>query len=410
MPVSPARSLTRRAALCGAVAQATAMACPAAAQTPPLQPHRLVTAAGRAFTLNLPPGFGIRIVAEGMRRARFFATSPDRRVFVTDLHSLFDTRQGTVFVLDGLDPEKGPAVRATPFATGLRNPNSVAFHTDTDGGHWFYMALTDRLVRYRYEPGDMAPRGAPATLATFPDYGLDYRYGGWHLTRTIAFGPDGTLYVSAGSSCNACIEKEEIRASVMRMNADGSDARIIARGLRNAVGLRWIGDRLVATNMGADHLGTDRPDDTMFAIEPGRDYGWPHCWHNKAEARPDPKFPRTAGCRNVPRPLAVFPAHSSPLGFAFFGASGAGDFRHVDPRLQDVFLVALQGAFQERLRRGYKVVRIDAAGRQSDFVSGFMAADGTVHGRPCDILPVGPDRFLLSDDKAGLVYAVFPTR
>ena len=348
-----------------------------------------------------------------MRRARFFAVSPDRRIFVTDLHSLFDTRQGAVYVLDGLDPEKGAKVRAAPFTTGLRNPNSVAFHTDDEGRHWFYMALTDRLVRYRYEPGDTAPRGAPATLATFPDYGLDYRYGGWHLTRTIAFGPDGTLYVSAGSSCNACIEKEEVRATVMRMNADGSDTRIVARGLRNAVGLKWIGNRLVATNMGADHLGNERPDDTMFALEPGRDYGWPHCYHDKGEARVDSKFPRPDGCRDVPQPMAAFPAHSSPLGFAYFAGTGgttSGVIENADPRLQDVFLVALQGSFQQTLRRGYKVVRIDGAGRQGDFITGFMSTDGTVNGRPCDILPVGPDRFLVSDDKAGLVYYVFPAR
>ncbi len=400
--------MTRRAALSATLGLAVAVPRLARAQTDTLQRHRLATASGRGFTLNLLPGFGVRIVAEGMRRARFFAASPDRRIFVTDLHSLFDTRQGSVHVLDGFDPGKGEKVRAVPFATGLRNPNSVAFHTDVEGRHWFYMALTDRLVRYRYEPGDTAPSGAPATLATFPDHGLDYRYGGWHLTRTIAFGPDGTLYVSAGSSCNACVEEEEVRATVTRMNADGSEARIIARGLRNAVGLKWIGDRLVATNMGADHLRNDRPDDTMFALEPGRDYGWPHCYHDKAEVRPDPKFPRPDGCRDVPRPMAVFPAHSSPLGFAFF--AGTGILKHSDPRLQDVYLVALQGSFKQTLRRGYKVVRIDGGGRQSDFITGFLSADGTVHGRPCDILPVGPDRFLLSDDKAGLVYYVFPVR
>lgn len=86
---------------------------------------------------------------------------------------------------------------------------------------------------------------------TFPDYGLDYKYGGWHLTRIIAVAPNGKFYVSVGSSCNACAEREKVRASVLEMNADGSEQRIFAKGLRNAVGLKWIGKFLFATNLGA---------------------------------------------------------------------------------------------------------------------------------------------------------------
>ncbi|MCV5941587.1 hypothetical protein OFN64_33460, partial [Escherichia coli] len=87
-----------------------------------------------------------------------------------------------------------------------------------------------------------------------------YKYGGWHLTRTIAFGPNGKLYVSVGSSCNSCIEKEEVRAGLLEMNPDGSGQRIFARGLRNAVGLRFIDNQLYVTNQGSDHLGKNSPD------------------------------------------------------------------------------------------------------------------------------------------------------
>ncbi len=46
-----------------------------------------------------------------------------------------------------------------------------------------------------------------------------------------------------------------------------------------------------------------------------------------------------------------------------------------------------------------------------DFITGFLTfANGkpVVHGRPCGILRVGPDRFLLTDDYLGLVYYVRP--
>ena len=107
--------------------------------------------------------------------------------------------------------------------TGLHNPNSVAFYKDRDGTDWFYLALTDRLVRYRYEAGKDAPSGEPQVLATFPAYGLAYKYGGWHLTRTVVVGGDGKIYVAVGSSCNACEEKEEVRASILQMNPDGTN-------------------------------------------------------------------------------------------------------------------------------------------------------------------------------------------
>lgn len=393
----------RRRLLLAACAAATAPGA-VLAQSVVLQPHRLTPTNGRPIELNLPPGFTIRIVAEGLKRPRFFAESPDRRVFVTDLLATFDTHDGIVYALDGLNPESATPIRPTPFATGLRNPNSVAFATDADGQSWLYMALTDRLVRYPYRPGDRTPRGTPQVRASFPDYGLDYRYGGWHLTRTIAVSPDGALHVSVGSSCNVCIEKEEIRASILRLNPDGSEARIIARGLRNAVGMIFVGDRLVATNMGADHLGRDSPDDTMFVVEPGRDYGWPHCYHQRGAVRVDPQFPNAGRCAAVPKPMAVFPAHSAPLGLAHFAASDG----HTHPLLRDAYFVALQGAFEPGIRRGFKVVRVDASGRTSDFITGFMSPDGTIHGRPCDILPLGPNRFLLSDEKAGLIYFVSP--
>ena len=55
----------------------------------------------------------------------------------------------------------------------------------------------------------------------------------------MVFGPapDSAMYVSIGSSCNLCVEKDSDRAVVMRYDTDGSHGRVFARGLRNAVGL-----------------------------------------------------------------------------------------------------------------------------------------------------------------------------
>jgi glucose/arabinose dehydrogenase len=368
-----------------------------------LKAQRVSLADGRTFNLNLPEGFRLSVAAEGLKRVRFMSLSPDGRVFVTDMHDLTDNRKGVVYVLDQFDHAHKKFLKVTPYLTRLRNPNSVAFYTDEAGRDWFYLALTDRLVRYRYVAGADAPEGSPEVLATFPDYGLDYKYGGWHLTRTLAFGANGKLYVSVGSSCNACVEQEDVRATVIEMNPDGSGRRFYARGLRNAVGLRWVGERLYATNMAADHLGKDKPADTMHALSDGANYGWPFCYQSGPKLFADPEFNprgRRLRCRDVPAALAAFDAHSAPLGLEHFGAGEPEE-------LTGSFLVALHGSTNKSLGRGYRVVRVpERGGAPSDFITGFQQA-GRVYGRPADIFHVGTGAFLLTDDHAGVVYYVY---
>ena len=367
----------------------------AAIGAPKLTPHHITLANGKSFDLNLPEGFEISVAAQGLRRVRFMARSPDDRIFVTDMLNLSDNRRGTVYILDQFDPATRQFKKVTKYLSNLRNPNSVAFYTDRSGANWFYLALTDRLVRYRYEAGKDAPSGEPQVLATFPDYGLGYKYGGWHLTRTIVVGGNGKLYVSVGSSCNACEEKEEVRASVVEMDPDGKNQRYFARGLRNAVGLRWVNDRLYATNMGSDHLGDNRPADTFYSLQAEKNYGWPYCFQAGPRIYPDPKF--NAGgakfdCAKVPEALVSFPAHSSPLGLEYFDNS---------------FLVALHGSTKKGLRRGYRVVRISESrpGVAEDFITGFFEPPLKVNGRPADIFNF-QNGFLLTDDYAGVVYYV----
>ncbi len=382
------------------------------AQTPArlkLTPHTITLANGKTFSLNIPEGFDISIAAEGLKRVRFLAKAPDGRFFVTDMYNRADNSQGAVYILDGFDPKTGKFSRVIPYLQHLRNPNSVAFYTDAAGQNWLYLALTDKLERFKFRPGEESPSSAPEVLATYPDYGLNYKYGGWHLTRTIAFGVkenQDKLYISVGSSCNACEEKEEIRATLSVMDPDGKHQRIIGKGLRNAVGLKIVGNSLYGTNMGADHLGDDAPDDTMFLLDGPKDvgqvrnYGWPYCYFKDGKIFPDPQFassPNKIDCAQVPAALATFAAHGSPLGLEYFDSSAQ------EPALRNYFLVALHGSSHKRLKRGYRVVRLSANSKPQDFITGFLQ-NGVVYGRPCDIFRVGPDSFLLTDDFSGVIY------
>jgi glucose/arabinose dehydrogenase len=375
-----------------------------------LVPRRIVLSTGKTFSLNIPESYEIGVAVEGLKRVRFLAKAPDGRLFVTDMHSLADNSQGQIYILGGFDAKTAKFANPTSYLENLHNPNSVAFYKDPSGQEWLYVALTEKLERFKFHAGDTKPSADPEVLATYPAYGLSYKYGGWHLTRTIVFGEGANknkLYVSVGSSCNACAEKEEIRATVSLMDADGKNSRIIARGLRNAVGLKIADGKLYATNMGADHLGNDAPDDTMFMLDDesapvteAKNYGWPYCYFDKTKPLDDATFASSESkgdCGKIPAVFASFAAHGSPLGLEYF------DKTTVDPELTEHFLVALHGSGHKKLKRGYKVVRVGKDGKQADFITGFMK-NGIIYGRPCDILRIGSDFFLVTDDHAGVIY------
>jgi glucose/arabinose dehydrogenase len=378
----------------------------------------------------------IDVAAQGLRRVRFMAVSPDHRVFVTDMYNRADNSLGKVYILDGWDEATHRFARIVPYLDHLHNPNNIAFYTQPahDGvpaQTWLYLPLTDRLLRYKYSAGDNAPSGLPEVLARYPDYGLNYKYGGWHLTRTVAFGTlhgHTKLFVSVGSSCNACAETEPVRASLQVMDPDGKHHGTVAKGLRNAVGLAFFpaidGGALFATNMGADHLGDAEPEDTFFELDSNEplgavaaqvnfnftnlfdpnpdgtpstragneetilpvDYGWPTCYFANGKPHADPLVsapkptdhifppppagppPAQVDCTHVPVAYTTFAAHSSPLGLEYFDATNA--------ILKDSFLVALHGAGHPKIGTGYRVVRFTPANRKpEDFITGFLVTE-----------------------------------
>ena len=262
-----------------------------------------------------------------------------------------------------------------------------------------YLEKNKQLTRRKFTKGETKSTAKAEVLATFPDYGLSYKYGGWHLTRTIAVGGNGKIYVSVGSSCNACVEKEKVRATVLEMNPDGSEQKIYATGLRYVVCLKWIGKFLFATNQGADHLGKNKPDETFYALKRDADYGWASCYSSNGKIVADPKFKRPSGCKNVLPPYAYFPAHSSALGFDYF------DHPNTDDIIKNSFLVALHGSTDAVIGHGYKIIIMRKGQKLETFMDGFLVGK-TVNGRPVDIYRIDENSFYFSDDRAGVVYYV----
>ena len=344
------------------------------------------TAHGQA-DIVLPRGFRIETFASGLGPARFMALSPQGDLLVSI------TRQGKVLALPDRDGD-GRADRISTVLEGLDLPHGLALHQG-----FLYVAETGRVIRYRYDPDQAKAEGPPQAIVPAVPKGRG------HFTRTIVFGPDGKLYLSVGSSCNVCVEKDPRRAAIVRYNADGSGEELFATGLRNAVGILWHpGTRqLWATNNGRDWLGDDLPPEYITIVKEGAFYGWPHCYARQGKVVLDPEFGQADRCRQMTLPTVEIQAHSAPLGLALYAG------RQFPEEYRGNLFVALHGSWNRSVPTGYKVIRIKLNGDQvqkvEDFATGWL--EGTrAWGRPVDLL-VAPDGSLfLSDDRQGVIYRI----
>ncbi len=351
---------------------------------------------GKQFTLQIPEQYTLRVAAEGLKRARFMTLDPDRpdTIWIGEMGSAGDTSTGRVVSLEDFDAASGKFRRISDAPGTLRNPNSLAFYKEPNGGEWIYVALTDKLVRAAYPSDDSFH-----TVATFPDYGQPPSEGGWHLTRTVVVHND-KIYVSIGSSCNSCEEKAgELRAMILEMNPDGSGRRVVASGLRNAVGITFAGNDLFATANEADHLGNDKPNDVIYKIKDGSDYGWPYCYESAGSVYRDTtqSWKKDFDCATVPLAWAELPPHSAPLGLKYVDKS----FK--DPALRDAMLVAMHGSGKPALATGYAVAAVREGQAPLTVIGGFLE-NGTRAARPVDILLRDDHSFFVSDDLNGAVY------
>jgi len=373
------------------------------AQKTILVPKPIHLEKGLNFDLLIPKGYQISVAGENLGRLRFMAKSPDGRLFATDMINLEDNKKGKIYVFDDWNETTKRFEKITTYLDSLHNPNQVGFYS-FGGQDFIFIAETHQLSAYTYFKGDLKPAGKQKILTTFPDYGLSYKYGGWHLTRSIAFNKN-KIYISVGSSCNSCIEKEEIRATIVEMNLDGSDLKFYAKGLRNSVAIKWINQKLYATAMGEDLLGQDKPDDSFLQIDKDKHYGWPYYYYYRCKPIAKDSFTKYRKQLKISQPpnaLGAFKSHSAPLGFDYFK-----NFR--DPFLKNSFLVCLHGSTSVWRQHGYEIVKWVKGNYSVPVVSGFLKGktDKDRVGRPCDILMMDETSFYFTDDYNGVLYYVW---
>jgi glucose/arabinose dehydrogenase len=354
-------------------------------------------------SLKLPRGFGISVFfrlppagPDYFRGPRFMAFGPDANLYLS-LGS-----DNKVVMLPDLNHD-GRADSVVTVAENLNAPQGLAF---VDGN--LHVANQDGVIRFEKRGGWPAASMVPV-IRDLP--------AGGHTLKSLKLGPDGFLYLNVGSSCNVCLESDPLRATILRYTTDGKPAGrhasspVWAEGLRNSQGFAWQPGTgaMYATNNGSDRRSDrkggrpvdDLPPEHFNRIEPGKHYGWPHCWGERVT---DPNFPGPEGfCARMQPPALTFPAHSTPIGVTFLEKSAfPADYR-------DDALVALHGSWNRQHPSGYKVVRVHFEDGKpvgtSDFVTGWLQ-QGRAWGRPVDVI-AGPDGAVyLSDDRAGIIYRV----
>ncbi|MEZ4281337.1 MAG: PQQ-dependent sugar dehydrogenase [Myxococcota bacterium] len=343
---------------------------------------------------SVAPGFRVELFAEGVQNARMLRFSPGGSLVVSQ------PRLGRLLKLSGDGDGDGRSDGRQVLLESLDRPHGFDF---ADG--FLYVAEGGAIARVAVTesgPDTLRASGVPIRIVEGIPEGQN------HWTRTLRIGPDGLIYLTVGSSCNVCLEKDPRRAAMIRYAIDGSGEEIYASGLRNSVGFDWRpGTReLYATDNGRDLLGDDVPPCELNRIERGGFYGWPYA-HGMNQVDPDFGEGQPARIAGSIPPVHAFGAHQAPLGITFLrhseSASEAAAAQH------DTALVALHGSWNRSQLSGYKVVALhwnaDGTVSQSDFLTGFQVGDDVI-GRPVDVAE-GPDGAIyVSDDYAAAIYRI----
>jgi glucose/arabinose dehydrogenase len=347
--------------------------------------------------IRLAPGFRIEIYADNLTYARSMALSPDGTLFVGTRRSFetLDALNGSDLyaIVDKNNNRHADAGEIFVIAKGLNNPNGVAFK---DGS--LYVAEINRIIRFDDIEAKLDRPKDPVAVKELPQYLIH----GW---RYIAFGPDGKLYLALGANCNVCQHDDELNATIVRMNPDGSDMEIFARGVRNSVGFDWdpATGELWFTDNGIDLLGNDVPSDELnHAPVKGLNYGFPTC-HSGSIPDPDLGSDKNYTCDSMVPPAWMLGPHVAPLGMRFY----AGDQFPEDYRGR--IFIAEHGSWNRDEPIGYRLVTVSlqnntAVGHEV-FAEGWLQ-NGTVWGRPVDVQALEDGSMLVSDDLNGVIYRI----
>jgi glucose/arabinose dehydrogenase len=229
-----------------------------------------------------------------------------------------------------------------------------------------------------------------------------------HWTKGLLASRDGMrLYVSVGSNSNIAekgLENEEGRAAIWEINPTAGTHRIFASGLRNPVGMAWVGDTLWTAVNERDELGSDLVPDYMTSVRDGGFYGWPYSYFGAhVDERVKPPRPDLVATAIVPD-YALGP-HTASLGLAYLDGGG-----WPSPFDRGMF-IGQHGSWNRKPRSGYKVIFVPfvngmPSGIPVDVLTGFVRENGDAMGRPVGVAIDSRGGLLVADDVGNTVWRV----
>lgn len=341
--------------------------------------------------IALPKGFEINVFASDLLNPRMIAVADSGAVYVTrrevgDVVMLIDANH------DGVAEQREVVA------------NRPGMHGIAIDGNNVYLATVNDLYKTTIQTD-----GKLASLERFVD---DLPDGGQHPNRTLAIGPDGKLYVSVGSTCNACDETNPESATMLQMNTDGTARKIFASGLRNTIGFDFEPDtgELYGMDHGIDWLGDNEQHEELNHIVKGKQYGWPYIYDNgKFNPQDEPPGEITLqewASRSV-EPLGYYTPHAAPMQMAFYTGS-----QFPDKYRGDAF-VAMRGSWNRKPPAGYEITRVIFDGGKpvkfEAFAQGFLSQKGKkwIHyGRLAGLAQAKDGSLLVADDTNGVIYRI----
>lgn len=294
----------------------------------------------------------------------------------------------------------GVAETRTVFLQNLNSPFGM-----TLVGNDLYVADTDRLLRFHYEPGATEIKSQPIKVTDLPGGTLNH-----HWTKNVIASKDGSkLYVTVGSNSNVGengLDKEEGRAAIWEVDRATGNHRIFASGIRNPNGLAWeptTGALWTAVNE-RDEIGSDLVPDYITSVKDGGFYGWPFSYYGQhVDVRVKPQNLDLVAKAIAPD-YAVGP-HTASLGLTF--AEG----NSLPAQFKEGAFIGQHGSWNRKPHSGYKVIFVPfAAGKPNgapvDVLTGFLDKDENALGRPVGVVIDQQGGLLVADDVGNKVWRV----
>ena len=354
-------------------------------------------------------GYKVTLAADKLDECRFLEFDDKENLYVSQ------PRKGQIVQLRDVDRDGVYETRQT-FIEDRKSAHGMFFNPK-DGWLYFAQAADGSVSRARDDDNDgkadrleyvVKPGGMPK--------------GGGHPFPAPLILEDGSLLVTSSDPTNMTFDLDSDRKTIYRFDADGSNRRVFATGIRNTEKLRYrpgtsdiYGFDHGSDNFGKEYgdiAGKDQPITDLLPPEElnlyteGSFYGHPYL-SGKRIVRPEhanrPDLHELAK-KTVP-PVWELGAHWAVNGFAFLSKD------HFPGHKGDLFAAA-HGSWNSVQRVGYRVERVmfDPMTQRpygSWMIVSTLSKDGQqVLARPVDCAEAPDGTVLFSSDTTKQIYRI----